>query len=96
MDLEPNPRQSVKKINLFSTHVFKKALFQQNIKPQGYEALPEERQNAYSIPGGKCDDSNKRNTATCTEPQEVRLHVIHLLFEGRSSIMYSSPDVCQS
>lgn len=91
MDLEPIPRQSVKKITLFRPHVFKEALFQQNIKPWVYETLPDERQNAYSIPGGKCDDSIKRNTSKCicTGPQEVRLHLFHALLQGRISFIFS-------
>lgn len=59
-----------------------------------YEAFPDERQNAYSIPGGKCSDSNKRNTSTwiCAGSQKVRLHLFQPLFQGRISIMCPSPD----
>lgn len=94
MDLEPNPRQPIKKITLFRPQVLKKALVLQNIKPWVYEALPDERWNVYSVSGGKCDDSIKRNTSKCicTGSQEVRCHLSHPQLQGRISFTCPSPD----
>lgn len=94
MDLEPKSRQSVKKITSFRPYVFKEALFQQNMEPWVYGALPDERKNSHSIPGGKYDDSIKRNTSEwiCTGPEEVRLHLFHPPYQGRTSFMCPSSD----
>lgn len=59
MGLVPNPRQAAEKITLFRPQVLKEALVLQNIKTWVYEALPDERQNAYTITDGKCNASIK-------------------------------------
>lgn len=43
VDLEPNPKQLVKKITLFRSQVLKETLVLWNIKPWVYEALLDER-----------------------------------------------------